>query len=184
MSSKTYPQNAHRVGIWNGDTHRPARAATCMNYCTPQSLLHRLLVAVSASDVQHYMYVRKQWHAREPKPCRNNAIGFTSVDLFDSHPCYGHANHSFSKCSREYLMTSFGPLTVRRVPRSPRLGLAPAQLPPAFAQRGQRALALSHHSDQGHALGQHHLGRCTATRCVCVCVCVCVDRKSACRERV
>ncbi len=76
----SYPQNAHRVGIWNGDAHRPARAATCMNYCTPQSLLHRLLVADSASDVQHYIYVWKQWHAREPKPCRNNAIGFTFVD--------------------------------------------------------------------------------------------------------
>ena len=54
---ETYPEHAHRVGIWNGDAHRSARAATCLNYCTPQSLLHRLLVAVSASDVQHFMYV-------------------------------------------------------------------------------------------------------------------------------
>ena len=53
---KTYPRHRPRVGIWNGDKHWPAPAASSLNYCTPQSLLHRILIADSADDVQHYQF--------------------------------------------------------------------------------------------------------------------------------
>ena len=53
---ETLPEHRARVGIWNGDKHWPARAASSVNYTTPQSLLHRILIADSANDVQHYQY--------------------------------------------------------------------------------------------------------------------------------
>ncbi len=53
---KTNPQHRPRVGIWNGDRKWPARATSSPNYCTPQSLLYRILIADSADDVQHYQF--------------------------------------------------------------------------------------------------------------------------------
>ena len=53
---ETFPEHRARVGIWNGDKHWPARAASSVNYTTPQSLLHRILIADSADDVQHYHF--------------------------------------------------------------------------------------------------------------------------------
>ena len=53
---ETFPEHRARVGIWNGDKHWPARAASSVNYTTPQSLLHRILIADSANDVQYYQY--------------------------------------------------------------------------------------------------------------------------------
>ena len=53
---KTNPQHRPRVGIWNGDRKWPAPATPSLNYCTPQSLLYRILIADSADDVQHYQF--------------------------------------------------------------------------------------------------------------------------------
>ncbi len=53
---ETFPERRARVGISNGDKHWPARAASSVNYASPQSLLHRILIADSANDVQHYQY--------------------------------------------------------------------------------------------------------------------------------
>ncbi len=53
---KTNPQHRPRVGIWNGDRKWPAPATSSLNFCTPQSLLRRILIADSADDVQHYQF--------------------------------------------------------------------------------------------------------------------------------